>query len=131
MVHYATYITEKQDPNELESLMTTMDMGYHGVTINGIHPSAPKCGITIDNDYLPFEFDHESIFFNISKPTEHELALYKVYELNSKQPPQIRRIKRKREEYTTKFSELPLLELRKRFAMLPETIIKKTLENTT
>ena len=42
LVHYATYISNKHDPNEVESLLTTMDLGNHGVTINGIHPSSKK-----------------------------------------------------------------------------------------
>lgn len=51
-----------------------------------VHPTVDKCGITVDGDYLSFKWDDEYIYFNISKPTEEELALYKVYELNSKAP---------------------------------------------
>ena len=136
MVHYATYITIEQDPLEKESLLTTMDMGDHGIYCDSIHPSQPRCGITVGKTFLPFEHDHECIYFDISKPTEDEMALYEVFELNSKEPPKVRRTlhkrtKRKREDYNFKFADLPMIELRKRFALLPEETIKKTLENTT
>ena len=65
------------------------------------------------------------------------MALYDIFELNSREPPKVRRshtkssLKRKRENYNFKFADLPMIELRKRFAMLPDKTIQKTLENTT
>lgn len=70
-----------------------MDMRNHGVIINGVYPTAAKCGITIDGDFLPFSWDDESVYFNISKPTTDELTLYKVYELNSKAPDDTRKVR--------------------------------------
>jgi hypothetical protein len=134
-VHYATYISMEHDPNETESLMTTMDIGNHSIQINGIHPNDEKCGITVDGTFLPFDWDDETIFFRISKPTQAELDRYEVFELNSPAPPASTKIRRKRRlpdpEWESSFSKLPMSELRKRFAYLPEEPIKKTLDNTT
>jgi hypothetical protein len=111
--------------------MSTMDIGNHGVKINGVHPNNNQCGITVEGDFLPFNWDDESIFFNISKPTEEELLLYKVYELNANTTPNARKIRRQRSKTFYKFADIPISELRKRFAMLPEDTITRTLQNTT
>ena len=137
LVHYATYISNKHDPNEVESLLTTMDLGNHGVTINGIHPSSKKCGITVDQTFLPFDWDDDSVFYRISKPTEAELSIYTVFELNANRLPSTNRIRRRQgikrpiSEMEFKYADTPISELRKRFAMLPEESIKSTLQNTT
>jgi len=92
-VHYATLIS---DDNELESLCTTMDLGAHGVQIEGIHPHAnTRCGLTVNNKFMEFDWDNESIFFQISKPTEEELETYDIFELNSPLPntDRVRRVK--------------------------------------
>ena len=79
-VNYATFISSNHDANERESLLTTMDMGNQpNITINGIHPTDTKCGITVDGKFLEFDWDDESIFFTINKPTEEEMDLYETY----------------------------------------------------
>ena len=67
LVHHATYIATKDDQTNGEYLLTTMDMGDHGVKINGVHPNDMKCGITIGNEYIPFDWDDEKLFFRIEK----------------------------------------------------------------
>ena len=42
-----------------------------------------KCGITVDQTFLPFDWDDDSVFYRISKPTEAELSIYTVFELNA------------------------------------------------
>ena len=86
-VNYATFISAEHDPNENESLLTTWDICEHGVTVNGIHPSAPKCGITVNETFMEFDWNDECVFFNISKPSTTDLDTYEVYELNSPLPP--------------------------------------------
>lgn len=131
-LHYATLITQKDDPNERESLLTTMDMGYHGVKINGIHPNDEKFGLTVGDTFIPFEHNDEAIFFRISKPTEEELNIYEVYELNAPIPTRASRKRRLPEQdWATSFEQLPISELRKRFAYQPDDILKRTLQNTT
>ena len=92
----------------------TWDMSEFGVRVEGIHPSAPKCGITVDGTFMEFDWDNESIVFSISRPTQHDLDMYDIYELNSPFPP--------------KFKSLPMSELRKRFAYLSEDTIKHSVE---
>jgi len=41
------------------------------------------------------------------------------------------RQKRSRGEYESGFQQLPISEMRKRFTMLPEETVRKTMENTT
>jgi len=60
-VHHATFITKKHNSEEVELLMTTNDIGYHGVNINGVHPNDEKCGITIKGKYLPFDWERSEI----------------------------------------------------------------------
>ena len=84
--------------------------------------------------YLPFDWNDDigTIFFRIGKPTEEELGLYQIYELNSPVYPETTvRPKISRGEYESGFQQLPISEVRKRFAMLPEETVRKTLENTT
>ena len=78
-VDCATCVTTDFDPNESESLLTTMDMGCQpNVTIEGVHPSDKKCGITVDGTFLELDWDDDAVFFSISKPTEEELGLYEI-----------------------------------------------------
>ena len=85
LVHHATFITKKHDSEEVELLMTTNEIGYYGVKINRIHPNDKKCGITVKEKHFPFDWNDDigTIFFRIGKPTEEELGLYQIYELNS------------------------------------------------
>ena len=130
-VNYATYISEDHDANERESLLTTMDMGnLPNIEINGVHPSDDKCGITVDGQFLEFDWDDESVFFTINKPTEEEMELYHIYELNSPLPPAKRR-RLPKQQLHDKFKSIPMVELQKRFSYLPPERIRKTLENTT
>ena len=107
-----------------------MDMGNHGIKINGIHPNDDKCGITVKGKFLPFEYDHEKLFYKIEKPSAFDIATLEVFELNSQAPPHVPR-RRKRSRLEFNYGKTPIGELRKRFAMLPEEAIKHTLENTT
>ena len=66
--------------------MTTMDIGNHGIKIEGVHPNDSKCGITVNGKFLQFDWDEDTIFFSISKPTEEELGQYDIIELNSPIP---------------------------------------------
>jgi len=135
LVHHATFITKKHDPDEVESLMTTNDIGYHGVKINGIHPNDEKCGITVKGKYLPFDSNEQlgTVFFRIGKPTEEEFGLYPIYELNSPVYPEttVRRKRSRGEDESGFQQQLLISKMRKRFAMLLEETVHKTLENTT
>ena len=131
-VNYATFISTKHDPQERESLLTTWDISSYGVTVEGIHPNNDRCGLTVNGVFMEFDWDDESIFFSISKPTQAEMDTYEVYELNSPLPNHMGRKRRlPPQTWDTSFKTLPMGELRKRFAYTPETVINKTLDNTT
>ena len=130
-VNYATLITTEHDPNEHESLLTTWDLHNFGHVVEGIHPKAPKCGITIQNTFMELDWDDETVFFSISCPTQEDLDTYDIYELNSPLPDPGRVRRLASPTWDGKFKKLPMSELRKRFAYLPEDIIKKSLDNTT
>ncbi|VEU33665.1 unnamed protein product [Pseudo-nitzschia multistriata] len=84
LVHGATYVSGGPGRAHCESLLTTMDMGDHGVAIHGMHPSGDRCGMTVrGGDYLPFDWDDEKLFFAIEKPSPSDLSRWPVYELNS------------------------------------------------
>ena len=88
-VNWATHISDTHDSTETESLLTTADMHDHGIRVNGMHPNEAKFGITVEHQFLQFEWDETSAtaFFNIFKPTEAELAECQIFELNSPLPP--------------------------------------------
>ena len=130
-VNYATLITTEHDPHEQESLFTTWDFSMYGGVVEGVHPTAPKCGITIQNTFMEFDWDNETVFFSISRPTQEELDTYDIYELNSPLPDPARVRRLSSPTWDGQFKKLPMPELRKRFAYLPEDIIKKSLDNTT
>lgn len=78
-VHHASLL---EGPDEDELLLTLMDIVKSGVTVNGVTPpeympigSDPQCcGLTIDQMYLPFDYDNEKLFFTIEQPTAEDLA---------------------------------------------------------
>lgn len=88
-VHHASLL---EGPDEDESLMTLMDMIKSGVTVNGVTPSEympagsdPKsCGITIEQTYIPFEYDDKKVFFTIEKPSNEDLTdgVLETFEVN-------------------------------------------------
>ena len=69
--------------------MTTADMCNHGMKVNGMHPNETKFGMTVEHQFLQFEWDKAgaTICFDITKPTEAELAECQIFELNSPLPP--------------------------------------------
>ena len=130
-VNHAALVPESHDANENESLLTTWDISEHGVIVNGVHPSAPKCRITVDGTFLEFDWDDEAVFFSISKPTPHDLDTFDIHELNSSLPPSQSIHRLPDPTRHDKFKSIPMGELRKRFAHLPEKVIQHSLDNTT
>ena len=132
-VNWATHIPDTHDSTETESLMTTADMCDHGIKVNGIHPNETKFGMTVEHQFLQFEWDEAgaTVHFDITKPTEAELAECQIFELNSPLPPVDRKRRLPQQQWETSFKTKPMPELRKIFAYLPDDIISKTLDNTT
>ena len=43
-------------------------------------------GLYVDEEYLPFWWDNENIYYNIEKPTEEDLEELEIFDLNSPTP---------------------------------------------
>lgn len=120
-----------------------MDLLKHSVEINGVTP--PKynrdgnkektCGITVNGEYLPFDYDDEKLYFNIEKPTLEEInnEVYKLFKLNSRDPEQvsINPNKTKRNNKQFQWEEIPILEWKKRLELPPDDIVQQTMAATT
>ena len=112
-VNWATCIPVTQNSTEMESLMTTADMHDHGMKVNGTHPNENKFGMTVNHQFLQFEWDETgaTIHFDITKPTEAELAEYQIIELNSPLPPVDRKRRLPQQNWETSFKTKPMPEL--------------------
>jgi len=123
-----------EDDKEGESLAVPYDMMRHGVSVD-IVPCiyGGKQGITVDNQFLKCRYDQEKCFYFIKKPTQEDLDTLEAYEITSPVVydinNQVETVRRKRKEII--FSGIPMEEWRKRLALDPEEVIKKTLEATT
>ena len=81
--------------------------------------------MTIEGDFIPFDFDNEKLFIKIQKPTQEEMDVYDWYELTSP----VVHPKRKHDKLIA--SDIPVQEWIKRLAWQPQDVIDKTLINTT
>ena len=125
-INYATLI---DDPDEAESLFVPFESMKHGIKFNftpAIFGGEP--GMKIEDDFIPFNFDGEKLFVNIIYPSESDLQNLQIFELTSLLTPSTTT---RRKKSTTLPGDIPMSEWRKRLAMLPEDVIKKTLEATT
>ena len=118
-----------EDDSEFESLCVPFLGMKHGVKFDMTPIKfGGKGGMYIEQEFFPFEFDDEKLFFNIQKPTKEDLDTYEWFELNS-HIMESNNMRRKHEKLVTE--HIPIQEWRKRLGMQPENIVEKTLENTT
>ena len=82
LMNYATLI---EDPHECESLCIPFAMMKHGITLDITPPTygGTSCGLKISDQFLPFEFDGEKLYFTISKPSDEDLHTLEAFELTS------------------------------------------------
>eukprot|EP00957_Ditylum_brightwellii_P175834 13389462-Ditylum_brightwellii.AAC.1 len=86
----------------------------------------------INEEYMSFEWDEKKLFFKIEKPNEGDLAELEIYELDLPIPEMAFDVgTAKRKKKIRSPSNIPIDEWRKRFAMLPDHVDKKILENST
>jgi hypothetical protein len=123
------YATLVEDSQENKSLYVPFDMMRHGVKMD-LTPGkfGGEGGMRDEDEFFPFNFDDEKLFFEIERPTPEDMETYNWYELTSPYPflNEVRRNKKNVLE-----TAIPISERRKRFAMLPEDIVQKTLPATT
>jgi hypothetical protein len=118
------------DPEEHESLAIPFNFWANGVKCCMRPPEyGGSCGIHVEDQFFPFQWDKEKNYFNIAKPTDDDLLNLEWFELTSPHPDLADRVRRKRS--TTTLTDIPISEWRKRLGMLPEVFVHKTLEGTT
>ena len=99
------------DDNEKESLCVPFACMAHGIKIDIVpNKYEGKGGMTVDGDFIPFDFDDEKLFIKIQKPTQDEMDMYDWYELASPVP----HVRRKHDKLVT--SHIPIKEWKKRLA---------------
>ncbi|MGH3053473.1 MAG: hypothetical protein ACRDL7_00670, partial [Gaiellaceae bacterium] len=125
-INYATYL---QDPTQSESLFQPFQSLRHGVTFD-LTPLAHGGNqeISVEGEKLRFEYDGEKLFWKIRKPVQEDFDKLEWFELTSPYPDDV--LPRRTRKKTTP-DDIPITEWRKRLAMLPEDVIRRTLENTT
>jgi len=122
-----------EDDRESESLAVPFDMMRHGVSVD-VTPCmyGGKQGITVDSQFLRCNYDQEKVFYFIQKPTQQDLDTFQEYEITS---PNIYNINMNKEIRRNKkeviFNGISIEEWKKRLALAPEEIVRKTLEATT
>lgn len=127
VVNYASLI---EDEDENESLIVPFDMMRHGIVLDLNPPQhGGSCGMHHEEEFLPFQYDEEKLYFNISKPSKEDLEELECFELNSPYPSFTTTTRRNKKKLLPE--DVPMEEWRKRLAMLPEDVVHKTLENTT
>ena len=127
------YATLNEDPEERESLVVPFEMMRHGIETDLTPVGLGGTGsMVLQDEEFPFEWDKEKLFIRISKPDEGDLEELEIIELNSPVPDMamdMNSIRRGRKGRI--HNGVTLEEWRKRLAMLPERVVKKTLANCT
>ena len=128
VIFHINCATLVEDKDEKESLCVPFSLMQHGIKCD-LTPRkyGGKGGITVNNIFLPFEFDEEKLFYRIQKPTIDDLDTLEHFELTSLMSSSITRRNRKK----ILPSDIPMIEWRKRLAMAPEDVVSKTLDATT
>ena len=84
VMNYATLL---DDPDETESLAVSFKKIKHGSTVDTTPRNlGSDGGLCVDEEYLPFWWDNENIYYNIKKPTEDDIEELETFELNSPTP---------------------------------------------
>jgi hypothetical protein len=127
-VNYATLV---MDNAEYESLVVPFDMMKHGIKVDMMVP--PKYGdtggITVDGELLPYCFDNEKLYWNISKPTRDDMDTLIWIEIY---PPTLLGEERIRQRKKVEIPHnIPWEEWRCRLAMLPKNVVKHTVLDAT
>eukprot|EP00957_Ditylum_brightwellii_P121437 9261458-Ditylum_brightwellii.AAC.1 len=81
---------------------------------------------------MQFEWDDEKLFWKISRSNKEDLESLETFELNSPiydMAMETGTCRRKKK--WNSITDIPMQEWRKHLAMLPEEVVRKTLENST
>jgi hypothetical protein len=81
------YTTMLNDDQEQESLCVPFQSMKHGILFD-LTPTSfgGKGGMKVDDKFIPFKYDNEKLYLNISKPTSEDLDILEWFELSSPYP---------------------------------------------
>eukprot|EP00957_Ditylum_brightwellii_P011816 891034-Ditylum_brightwellii.AAC.1 len=129
ILNHATLI---DDDNESEPLPVPFELMRHGIKVDLTPQNLDGVGaMYIEEEYMPLEWDNEKLFVKIEKPNECELGELEMYELNSPISDMAFNIGTARRKKKFKApSDILMDKWRKRFAILPDQVVDKTLENS-
>jgi hypothetical protein len=114
-----------KDEDEFESLLIPFEMMNYGVKIDMIPPKYGGTGsISVDGKTLPFMFDDEKLYWEISMPTRDDMDTLKWFELNP--PALLGETLIRRRKHQDQPHHIPWEEWHHRLAMLPEDVVKRT-----
>eukprot|EP00957_Ditylum_brightwellii_P182348 13891678-Ditylum_brightwellii.AAC.1 len=86
----------------------------------------------VDEEHIPFEWDKEKLYLRIEKLNNEDMEKSEIFELNSHVPDKALNISSARRKKKVKLpSGILIIEWQKHFAMLPEEVVEKILENST
>ena len=126
-INYATLI---DDDEEKESLVVPFCMMAHGIQVDMVPEKyGGQSGMTVEETFLPFEYDNEKLFLRIEKPSRQDFDHFEIFELTSPYPELRNEVRRSRKRHLPE--DIPMSEWRKRLAMTPEDVVAKTFDNTT
>ena len=83
--------------------------------------------MTIDETFIPLNFDGENVYLNNMLPTQEEIQSLECYKLTSPVPSNS--VFRTRKKKTLLY--IPISEWRRRLALSPDKVVMKTLVSTT
>eukprot|EP00957_Ditylum_brightwellii_P131500 10029947-Ditylum_brightwellii.AAC.1 len=108
-------------------------MMRHGISVDLTpKPYGGNGKIEIDKENIQFEWDEDKFFLHIENPNEEDMESLEIFELNSPVPDKAFETSQSQQQRKVKSpSGIPISEWRKQFAMLPEEVVEKTLENST
>ena len=87
-----------------------------------------KGSMTIDDEEIPFDYDHEKLFLQTWKPPEQDIATLQSFELTA---PYMEGLSPRRRKQKLKPEDIPIKEWRKQLGYAPEEVIHQTLTSTT
>jgi hypothetical protein len=127
------YVSLLEDEDETESLLQPFSCMRHGIRMD-MTPVlyGGESGMRVDGQFIAFEFDKEKLFLSISKPTWEDMDYFDIYELTSPYDPEVLSIVHpRRNKKRLTYEDIPIPEWRRRLGMLPEDIIRRTMDCTT
>ena len=125
----ANNVTYIDDDTELESLLQPFQAMRHGVCFDMVPDVFGGTGsMTVDDEEIPFEYDHEKLFLQMRKPTKQDIDTLESFELTA---PYSEGLFPRRRKQKLRPEDIPIEEWRKRLGYAPEEVVRQTLANTT